>query len=128
MQAASRRCRPRRAEGEVAERADGGERVAVAGVGPAAPVADRAHLGDAAADVGERDAAGQRARPRAEDEERIGGAGVAVAGIGGEAAAVGRAAQVVGRPGRLPGLQEGAADGAQFAPLRIVRRPAAGAG
>src|SRR6185312_2436824 len=87
------------AEGEVADRADRRQRMALARIGLAAPVADRAHLGDAPANVGKRDPAGQRAVAVAEHEERIGRAGVAVAGIGYEAAAIGRAAQVVRRPG-----------------------------
>src|SRR5471030_3201419 len=97
-----------------------GGHIAFAGIWCADPVADGACLRHAAADIGERQAADQRIVVVAKDQKRISKITALVVGITLEAAAEGAARQIVGRPGRLPGREKGAAGFAQGRPFGVV--------
>src|SRR5207247_3277581 len=98
--------------------------VAWASIGPADPISEAARLGDAAAHIGQRQAAQQHLVTAAEDEEGIGLVAALVLGVTAQAPAERRACEIVGRPGRLPGGEEGPAGVAQRRPFGII----AGAG
>ena len=109
-------------ESEARKGPDRGQGQALPGIGRAAPIPDRAHLGDAAADVGQGDAPRQGTVVLPEHQEGIGLAEVDVAGIGRQSPAPGGAGEIVLRPGGLPGLKETAGGLAQVAPFREVGR------
>src|SRR6266566_2521014 len=111
---------PQRAEREGQECAHGRGHVAAASIGPADPISEAPRLGDAAAHIGQRQAAQQHLVAAAEDEEGIGLVVALVLGVTAQAPAERRAREIVGRPGRLPGGEEGPAGVAQRRPFGII--------
>ena len=103
------------------EQPDRLEHQAAAGIALADPVADLPGLGDAVADVAERDAADQRAALVLEDEERHRRAERVVLAVARKPLAPGGAVELVGRPARLPGLEEAAARRRAAPPIRDSR-------
>src|ERR1700712_4886009 len=95
--------------------------VAAVGMRLPDPVSDGAGLHDAAAHIGERDAADHRAVGFPEHDERIGTVGGDVLGVAAQPPPEARPGQVVGGPDRLPGRQVFAAVFAQMRPFQEIR-------
>src|SRR5262245_11576866 len=113
-------------EAERDERLDRRAHQALAGERLTDPIAEAARLGDAAAHIGDGEAAPQRMDGTAKQEERIAHVGPQVLGIALQAATEGTTRQIVGEPGRLPRREEVAARLAQrrpFGEVRHLRRP-----
>ena len=70
------------------------------------PIADRRHLGDAAADIGERDRANEGVVGGAENEERIGDVALDVADVALDPAAEGGARQIILEARKVPRASE----------------------
>ena len=118
---ASRRCSSSSLERELADRGDGGGGDAAAAALARHPVAEVRALERAAHDVRDRDLAGELAA--LEDQEAVGGAGVAVALDGGQPRALAGAREEAGLAARIPGREVLALGGEERCDAR--RRPRA---
>src|SRR5262245_28969132 len=111
----------KRVEHEGNYRAHSRSHVALLRVFGTDPVAERAGLGHATANVAESEAANQRSALGGENEERIAHVLAEIAQVVAHAAAEGGAGQLVGGPKWLPGREKFAARGPELGPGRIVR-------
>src|SRR6185437_2566935 len=111
---------PQRAEAERNQGAHRRRHVAFAGKRRADPIADAAGLGDAAADIGERQPADQRIVIAAKDQEGISEIAACILGVALEPPAERAACEIVRRPSRLPRHEKGAAGFAQRRPFGMV--------